>query len=164
MSDTVIAAVIAGTVSVIGAVIAIVGSWVTNVANRRRLLKEIEGSFSQFLYKERLESFAEAFAITGKIKREKSPQYFKSYEQLQEIGNQLLDWSSGKGGLLMSGSSIKAHQELCQKIMKQPAHGDNYSKEQAEIIWNLRNEFRRALRSDVLYLTPRNRNQSSANT
>ncbi len=154
MSDKVVAAFVAAGISFVGIIVSLITTWLSNQASRRRLLREIEGEFSQFLYKERLECYTEAFEITGRLKRRKAPEYLNSFKEITSMAEKLFNWSSGKGGLLMSGRSITACRELYVALSKQPGHGSYYSQEQADKIWQLRGEFRRALRRDVLFLSP----------
>lgn len=150
MSDTVTAALIAGTVSVIVAMISFFVSAKANAASRRRLIREIRSGFYQNLWKERVESYAEAFKITGELSRRKAPQYINPREEISDLRNQIIHWSSGKPALLMSGDSIKALRELTEAMSRNPGHGDAYAEEQVDKIFKLRSDLRRQLRKDVL--------------
>lgn len=165
VNEKITAALIAGTISLFVATLSFLSNWLSNQASRQRLYQEIESDFFKFLYKERLEIFSEAFAITGKLRRQKAPQYFESYETLQEIAEELIVWSSGKGGLLMPGSAVHTSRSLIKALRKHPAHNGNYSKDQADKIWQLRTDFRRSLRDGIVHLNPasRSRRESDSN-
>lgn len=154
MNENIIAALVASTVSLFVAMLSLMGNWLSNRASRQRLYQEIKSDFAHFLYKERLESFSEAFKITGRIRRKKSPQYLESHELLNKIAEDLIEWSSGKGGLLMTSTAIGASRSLIDALRKSPAYRENYSREQMEKIWQLRSEFRKSLREGIIHLSP----------
>jgi len=154
MTDTLLAAVIAGSVSMIGVVVSLIATWVSNASSRKKLQEEIRGEFCQFLYRERLECYGQAFEAAGKIIQRKAPEYINAPEELKGIARFLWEWSSSKAGLLMSGPAFTTLRELLDALSKRPAHNDRYSQDQAEKIWRLRSDFRRELRKDVLHLTP----------
>lgn len=57
-------------------------------------------------------------------------------------------WAA-EAGLFVSRKTAKSYMELRNALGKNTGAGDNYSKDQADKIWKLRNKFRKSLRNDV---------------
>ena len=141
-------------IALIGVLIsALVSRYVAKTTIRTKRL-ELYGGFTLKLYEERLDSHAVGFELASKITQARKPQLINEQSELAEISIGLEKWSNGKGGLLMSGTTLKITRDLVDALKKQPGNGDRYTKEQADKIWSLRNDLKRSLRNDLHILTP----------
>jgi hypothetical protein len=149
ISDIIIVALIAGSVSLVVSAIGSGATLFTNAANRRRLEREIRHKFVEKLYEIRLEVYPEAFEITQLILRRKTPMKINKRDELMAIRKRLLEWSNSKAALVLSRRSMRAFYALKNALNKQPGLKDEYTDEQVEKIWSARNQFRRCLRRDL---------------
>lgn len=153
ISEKLLTVLIAGGVSLVGGLISYFASDRTTkqtlASKERQFEQEIKIKFIEKLYELRLQCYPEAFANTGKIKRKKAPDFINSQEELREILNSLETWVEEEAGLFLSKDAIRAHRELREVLGKNPAFQNKYSKEQADKIWEARNEFRKWLRRDL---------------
>ncbi len=95
----------------------------------------------------RLEKYPDAFEITDKIQKRTGNQFNKS--EIELVKNELYLWKTGITRLIISNKAYGTLLELLDSLAKNTAHGEKYSQEQVNKIWNLRNEFRRGLRKDI---------------
>lgn len=154
MNDLLNPTFIAIGVSLLGVIFSFFGTWIANKNNRIKLFREIESEYSLYLFKERLESYGTAFKITGKIQRQKKPKFINNKDELSSIADELESWTSGKGGLLMSGSSLKTCRDLKNSLKMGPSNNDLFTQEQAEKIWNYKIKLRQLLRKDLSFHVP----------
>jgi len=154
MTDKILVALISGGIALVGVAISALVSWLTVRTAIRTKKLELYGGFSQNLYSERLESHSIGFELASRIQQLKKPKRINDSFELHEIGNELEKWSNGRGGLLMSGTTLNLTRDLAGTLKKQPENGERYSKAQAEKIWKLRNDLRKSLRNDLHVLTP----------
>ena len=154
MTEKVYIALISAGIALVGVLIsALVSRYVAKTTTRTKRI-ELYGGFALKLYEERLESHAVGFELASKITQARQPQRINEQSELAEIANGLEKWSNSKGGLLMSGTTLKITRDLVNALKKQPGNGDRYTKEQADKIWSIRNDLKRSLRNDLHVLTP----------
>ncbi len=148
MTDKIIAAIIAGGVSLIGACISYFYNRRKLKSEHDALLKGLKSKYSEKIHELRLELYGEAFDITDKINQRSAPDFINSHDELIDISNEISNWKRGKVSLVISGEVISIYHEFYDTLRKNPA-GENYSEEQAKKIWNLRTRFRSTLRKDL---------------
>lgn len=147
-SDALLAAVIAGAVSIIVSVIGYVASSRKLKSDTRKFQVELESKWIEKIYAERFRLYPEAFKITSLILKRAAPEFLPPRGQIDDLRNRLNVWAS-EAGLFMSRDTAKAYMDLRQALGKRPGHGEFYTREQGEKVWRCRNEFRRCLRKDV---------------
>lgn len=95
----------------------------------------------------RLDSYPKAFEITEKIRKTHggnlNPIVIKS------VCDELNAWRSGIVRLIISSESQWCLFELRAALSKNPEKLNEYSTEQVDKIWNLRNDLRKSLRKDI---------------
>lgn len=149
ISDTVIAALVAGFVSL---VVSVVGVFTIRYQLRHDKMKsesDQKHDYSQQLYEQRVRVYPIGYAITSRIMRRPKPDFLQSVESLRNTGMHLNKWVQEEAGLFMSRDSLKAYWDLRNALSKKPGHGDAWTEEQANKLWNARTIFRRQLRNDI---------------
>jgi hypothetical protein len=150
MDTSLIAALIAATV-------ALVGSIISFTANRRALRTqitkleiELARRLTEKLYDRRLEVYPIAFEITDALRGKYlfRSKVSNSRKALREVQTQLLDWHK-KNGLILSGGAIHAYinlRGLLENIIESEC---DLTEETLNPIWEAKVAFRRAMRKDL---------------
>ena len=148
MSDNLVSALIAATVSIIVGLIGYAATVRTAAHERRKLERELTRRFTERLYDLRVKHYARAFEITERLGKhgamavDVQPLY-------KEIRAQLREWRSGEVSLCISEHSLERLHDLLDAIKKNPEKGTAYSVEQLRKVWFARRRFRGALRVDL---------------
>ena len=149
LTDKILAAIIASSISLIIAIITHLTTAKKIKIEKSNLEKEFEHRYIDKLFEKRIDLYPTAFAIAGKASRLKAPEYIVPSEDLLKVKYELTDWAEGEAGLFMSKELVEAFYNFTNVLSKKPSNGENYSLEQADKIWNYRNNFRSKLRRDL---------------
>lgn len=149
MDPRVEAALIAGAISIVVALISYLVSGSKIQAELKAIKLQQRHSFNEKLLELRLVAYPEVFDITQNIgKRSQfSDDVIKSI--IEESLKNLVAWQSKKSGLLLSKSSLEGYYVLKNALRKNPANNGSYTNEQLGKLWKARNKFRSCLRNDV---------------
>jgi len=153
MDPNILAAVIAGSVAFVKALITAVISVLISRSSIRadiaNLQLEQKRALTQKLYELRLSVYPEAFDITQDIGKrgERDDKEIKTL--IKNARDNLITWHRKRAGLVLSEKSLISYYDLKECLSKQPAHRDAYTAEQLKKIWLARNAFRGCLREDV---------------
>jgi hypothetical protein len=152
MSDQLIAALVAGLVSMLVSGIAFASGWLALRAKSREVERQIRSSFMDKLYQLRLEQYPAAFEITKSLTR--VPKIEKSFcrERMLELRAQLGEWINGPAGLIVSAQVMRCSYELRDVLGINYGDGDKYSRVQMEKFVAAAATLRRELREDVRFL------------
>lgn len=149
MDTKVIAALIAGVISVIGFLITFFATLYKINVERENIKKQLARDFTDKLYALRLEIYPEAFEITQEIGKKAIFSDQEIIDISSEARHKLKDWGSKKAALVLSERSLEAFYELKDLLSKNPGDGTKYTDIQIKNIWLARNKFRGSLRNDV---------------
>ena len=160
MAEPVMTALIAACVSIIVALIgfAINRSQMKNADNQQE--RSIEQALMEKLYEQRLKHYPRGYEILARIRKIPAPHYLPHPDAMKSKLDELNIWAA-EASLFFSKDSLKAYWELRNALNKNPAHGADYSAEQAQKVWHARNTLRKELRKDIgnLYNTDENEAQ-----
>ena len=149
MSEKLIAAVIAGLVSLIIAGFGILSTHRQNKLAQKRLKKEFQNKFTEKLYEKRMELYPAAFRTAGRIRKLKMPQGITPLEYQKIACDELSIWGEGEAGLFMSDELFNAYWEFRKALANNPGNSEFYSDKQVEKLWRARQRFRQSLRADL---------------
>jgi 6-pyruvoyl-tetrahydropterin synthase len=149
MSEHLVAALIAGGVSLLVSGIGFLAALMQVRSNIRRVERELQHAYTNRLYDQRMKHYPEGFRIAGRIMQRRKPALLDPPETLGSIRDQLNEWAEGEAGLYLSGEALRAYWGLRDALSKKPGLGDQYAPEQAEKIWQARVAFRKQLRRDM---------------
>lgn len=147
--EKVLIAVISGTISLLVSFIAYLVARKRMQHENKKLMREIETSYSHKLYEQRVALYPKGYAIAGKVLRRKKPQLIPDVKDLEYIRFELNAWVEKEAGLFLSVKAIKAYWQFRNQLYKNPARHDGWTEEQAESLMEARDKFRKALREDL---------------
>ena len=152
MDEKLIAALIAGLVSLLVSCSALFSAWFGLKAKRRELERGLSGKYMEKLYEIRLKEYPEAFRITKGLTI--PPKAWKSFlrEDILEKRNALSDWINGSAGLVASANVLRAVRPLISTLGAQYGNGDEYQRAQMEKMISFTVRLRRELRRDIQHL------------
>jgi len=154
MEATIIAALIAASISLVISLLSLYESFKKQKTQRELFEKEQYVSFLAKLYELRLSNYPKAFEITDLIRKEKGENI--NPEIVNKVRKELYAWKSSIVSLIISYDTIVAFRDLRDSLNKNPAFGEKYAKEQIDKIWETRSEFRKCLRRDIGLLHKKN--------
>lgn len=149
MSETLLAALIAGGVSLLVSGIGFLAAQLQVRGNLRRFERELQHAYTNRLYDQRMKHYPEGFRIAGRIMQRRKPDLLDPPETLAAIRDELNAWAEGEAGLYLSGEALRAYWSLRDALSRKPGLGDRYAPEQADKIWQARVAFRKQLRRDM---------------
>jgi len=149
MSEKILVAAIAGSVSLVVALFGLLAGYFQHRNAIDKLKVEIDNKYNERLYEKRINLYPEAFRIASRIKKLKKPELIIPKNIQEEILKELNVWAEGDAGLFMSNNTIKCYFELRESLGNNPGDGEFYTHRQVEKIWEARTNFRKALRADV---------------
>lgn len=149
MSDDIRVAIIAGLVSLVVSMLAILSTWITVFAQRKDLERQIQNQFTDKVYSLRVEYYPRAFELTEQIQRRAEPQRIIGKKELQHINRELFEWKTGKVSLIISGKALDCFYALRDALDMGHGEHENFNLEQVEKIFTARNNFRSSLRQDI---------------
>jgi len=152
MDAKVEAALVAGIVSLITAVIGFILTRAKIHAELRALKLQQKHSLLEKLYELRLDAYPEVFSITQEVAKPSEQTGDETKFIMQAAAEKLESWHSSKSGLLLSRASLRAYYDLLEVLRKQPANASGYTNDQLRKIRERRNNFRWALREDIALL------------
>lgn len=155
LSEKIIVAIIAGSVSLTISAISIITNIIQNKQSEKKLRAEIKNKYTNLLYEKRMSLYPSAFKITSKIKRLSTPLGIIPQEQQIKILKQINLWVENEAGLFLSKEVIDTYYILRKHLGKNPGNGTNYTQTQIDNLWLARNSFRSALRNDISNLHKR---------
>ena len=156
LTDKVIAAAIAAIVSLVVSLVSYYAAKQRLQASESQFDRQLARELALKLYDLRLVLYGPAFDITERLRRRAGEGYLGDPQDLGLIQKDLRDWRKGQVSLIISGPTLGAFRALDEALGKNPGGvgGDQhlYTAEQAEKVLQLRNDFRRSLRRDIMPL------------
>ncbi len=152
MDFRILSALIAGIVSL---VVSLGSLWATRYkieSEKQKQERELERKLTEKLYERRMDVYPKAFSITSRLLGHILQTENISRNAIQEIYNQISEWSSSDANFLLSKKSLKAYYRLRDSLLVEPEIGDNYSKIQREEMWKSKNKLRPCLVDDLKLL------------
>ena len=148
MPDSLVSALIAALVSLVVACAGLVATVLQLRNARKKQDVDIAHTYSERLYEQRIAHYPEGYAILGKLRKRAAPHYLPHPDRLFELKEDINRWADACS-LFFSRDTLQAYWELRGALGKNPAHGTEYSKEQADKLFTARNRLRRQMRSDI---------------
>ena len=156
LTDKVIAAVVAALVSLVVSLVSYYAARQRLQASESQFDRQLARELALKLYDLRLVLYGPAFDITERIHRRTSRGYLGDPQDLGLIQKDLRDWRKGQVSLIISGPTLGAFRALDEALGKNPGGVEGnphaYTADQADKLLQLRSEFRRSLRQDIMPL------------
>lgn len=162
MTDTIVSALVAGSVSIIISIISFFAVLKKTKDESRLFQEELQSKYTGILYEIRLETYPLAFEITDMLLKVTTDKDVDSVEIVKKVNRELRQWRNGLVNLIISEKSLQAYHNLINCFKTNPYYGNSYNDNQVERIKNLRSEFRNALRNDVHFLHRQDSEQTSS--
>jgi len=148
MNPTAQAALIAGFISLLVAIISFVANRKSLLSQTKRHEQEMQRRLTEKLYDLRLTCYREAFEITEMLVRDVVFKKTVTGEYVNQVYEKLTEWNRTKAGLIMSEESVKSYYRLRGALVSNTRSGP-LEKAQIQRLWKAKNNFRRSLRKDV---------------
>jgi hypothetical protein len=161
MQDAMLTAVIAATVSIVVAGLGLAATALQLRTARKKHDREIAHSFSERVYEQRIATYPDGYAILGRIRKIGPPHHLPHPDHVRQIKDDLNHWAD-RASIFFSRDALQAYWELRKALAKKPAHGVDYSDEQAEKVFAARNRLRRYMRQDIGNLYAGDTNETTA--
>lgn len=148
ISDTILAALIAGVVSLI---ISVVSTYLTASFARKKFEREVSEKYRQKLYELRLTEYPAAFGITGRIVFDDT--LHSTRNEILAVMNDLRTWWVGPAAPLLSKEAVDAYYGLKDAVARVAATEGEVDQALAKDLFAANKHFRWVLRQDldVLY-------------
>ncbi len=151
MRETIIPALVA-------AVVSLFVSWLTYAREKRKVESEekrhgleMRRRLTEKLLDLRLVAYPKAFVVTDKLRGDLLGNDV-TVEYVKDVLRELLEWQKNHAGFLFTKDSLKAYRELKKALSAEPANSTSYSDNQIRQMFNCKNNFRGALKSDLTLL------------
>jgi hypothetical protein len=161
MSDSMTSALIAASISLVVACLGLFATALQLRNARKKQELDIAHSFSERIYEQRLSRYPLGYAILSRLRKLGPPQHLPHPDQIRQIKDDLNHWAS-EASLFFSRDTLKAYWKLRKAIAKNPAHGADYSEQQARKVFDARNRLRQQMRRDMGNLYAGDANESLA--
>jgi len=142
-SDKVLAAIIAGLVSIF---VSLITAYLSSRSARKKFQMEVSEKYSERLVELRLEHYAKAFEITGRIIFNAKNR--NSSEELHQIRIDIRNWWVGPAAILLSKESVYSYYEM-EKVLKRITSGEKFKEDNARELFEANRKFRKMLRKDL---------------
>jgi hypothetical protein len=152
LPDTVLAALVAGIVSVVIGVLTFYAT-TRGFENQRKMQERSqEHALSLKLMDLRLAAYPEAFEITDELNGDILFATDLTQRQLESVLGKLVTWNKKKAGFILSTESIGAWYRIRSSLRLKPGRDGLYSEDTRRKIWEAKNKFRSVLREDLALL------------
>ena len=148
MIDALTSAYIAAGVSIFVAAISLGGTWLQIRNARKKQADDMAHAFSEKIYEQRVKLYPEGYEILSHIRKLGPPHYLSHPDHMKVMKDELNKWASSTS-LFFSRDTAESYWELRKALGKKPAHGDDYSEQQADKVFDARNRLRKQMRSDI---------------
>jgi hypothetical protein len=149
LNDKVVTTIIAGGISTIGFVL-------TYYAARRKTRQELElfdrklsNNYVEKLYELRIKHYGKAFEITDLVGKKIDKTLGELPYCHQEVLKEIRAWKSGEVNLVISEEALLLFYTLIEHLQLSVDAEGIYTEVQLKELWNVRTNFRVALRSDL---------------
>ncbi|OLE51727.1 MAG: hypothetical protein AUG51_21475 [Acidobacteria bacterium 13_1_20CM_3_53_8] len=160
MADNMTSAYIAAGVSLFIACLGLVGTWLQLQNARKRQASDIAHAFSEKIYEQRVKAYPEGYAILSKIRKLGPPHHLAHPDHMRDIKDKLNSWAATTS-LFFSRDTAECYWELRKALAKNPAHGSEYSEQQADKVFLAKNRLRKQMRIDIGNLYASDANESA---
>jgi hypothetical protein len=148
VKENLMSALIAAAVSLVVALASLLATSLQLRNARKRQQIDIAHTFSERIYDQRIKLYPAGYALLGRIRRLGPPHYLPHPDHMKEVKDNINQWA-GETSLFFSRDTAEAYWDLRSALAKNPAHGDDYSEQQAEKVYLARNRLRQKMRVDV---------------
>ena len=152
MSDKILTAIIAASVSILVALISFFQNRKSLITQTKNIENQLNHGYANKLYDLRIEEYSSAFAITEKVKQHPTPNFINPPTEIKQILSELYKWKSGRASLIMSSNTINEFRKLRDALKKNPGNNDRYTEDQSNKILHRISRFRGSMRGDIGFL------------